>query len=404
MAPHKTLVNRRVLVGITGGIAAYKVPDLVRRLKDEGADVRVVMTPGAQEFITPLTLQAVSGHPVGTTLLDEEAEAGMGHIELAKWADIILVAPATADFMARLVGGLANDLLTTVCLASDAQLAIAPAMNQQMWANSATQDNLQQLKQRGVSIFGPGVGSQACGDVGAGRMLEVLELVELTAKSFESGELTGKTVVITAGPTREPIDPVRYISNHSSGKMGYAIAQSALDAGAKVILITGPTQIQPPDRAQCVHIQTAEELLDASLELSAQADVFIATAAVADYRVAHQYQQKMKKTGSNLTLELVQNPDVLATVSASETRPKFVVGFAAETNDVLTYACAKLDKKGLDAIVANDVSQPGIGFNSDDNEAYWVDNSSQVHLGRRSKHALARHLVSLIAEKINNNK
>jgi phosphopantothenoylcysteine decarboxylase/phosphopantothenate--cysteine ligase len=404
MAPHKTLVNRRVLVGITGGIAAYKVPDLVRRLKDEGADVRVVMTPGAQEFITPLTLQAVSGHPVGTTLLDEEAEAGMGHIELAKWADMILVAPATADFMARLVGGLANDLLTTVCLASDAKLAIAPAMNQQMWANSATQDNLQQLKQRGVSIFGPGVGSQACGDIGAGRMLEVLELVELAANSFESGELAGKTVVITAGPTREPIDPVRYISNHSSGKMGYAIAQSALDAGAKVILITGPTQLQPPDRAHCVNIETAEQLLDAALQYSAQADVFIATAAVADYRVAHQHAHKMKKTDNNLTLELVQNPDVLATVSASETRPKFVVGFAAETNDVLKYARAKLDKKGLDAIVANDVSQPGIGFNSDDNEAYWLDDTSQVHLGCRSKHALARHLVSLIAEKTKNNK
>jgi phosphopantothenoylcysteine decarboxylase/phosphopantothenate--cysteine ligase len=391
-------------VGITGGIAAYKVPDLVRRLKDEGADVRVVMTPGAQEFITPLTLQAVSGHPVGTTLLDEEAEAGMGHIELAKWADMILVAPATADFMARLVGGLANDLLTTVCLASDAKLAIAPAMNQQMWANSATQDNLQQLKQRGVSIFGPGVGSQACGDIGAGRMLEVLELVELAANSFESGELAGKTVVITAGPTREPIDPVRYISNHSSGKMGYAIAQSALDAGAKVILITGPTQLQPPDRAHCVNIETAEQLLDAALQYSAQADVFIATAAVADYRVAHQHAHKMKKTDNNLTLELVQNPDVLATVSASETRPKFVVGFAAETNDVLKYARAKLDKKGLDAIVANDVSQPGIGFNSDDNEAYWLDDTSQVHLGCRSKHALARHLVSLIAEKTKNNK
>jgi phosphopantothenoylcysteine decarboxylase/phosphopantothenate--cysteine ligase len=404
MAPHKTLVNRRVLVGITGGIAAYKVPDLVRRLKDEGADVRVVMTPGAQEFITPLTLQAVSGHPVGTTLLDEEAEAGMGHIELAKWADMILVAPATADFMARLVGGLANDLLTTVCLASDAKLAIAPAMNQQMWANSATQDNLQQLKLRGVSIFGPGVGSQACGDIGAGRMLEVLELVELAANSFESGELAGKTVVITAGPTREPIDPVRYISNHSSGKMGYAIAQSALDAGAKVILITGPTQLQPPDRAHCVNIETAEQLLDAALQYSAQADVFIATAAVADYRVAHQHAHKMKKTDNNLTLELVQNPDVLATVSASETRPKFVVGFAAETNDVLKYARAKLDKKGLDAIVANDVSQPGIGFNSDDNEAYWLDDTSQVHLGCRSKHALARHLVSLIAEKTKNNK
>jgi phosphopantothenoylcysteine decarboxylase/phosphopantothenate--cysteine ligase len=404
MAPHKTLVNRRVLVGITGGIAAYKVPDLVRRLKDEGADVRVVMTPGAQEFITPLTLQAVSGHPVGTTLLDEEAEAGMGHIELAKWADMILVAPATADFMARLVGGLANDLLTTVCLASDAKLAIAPAMNQQMWANTATQDNLQQLKQRGVSIFGPGVGSQACGDIGAGRMLEVLELVELAANSFESGELAGKTVVITAGPTREPIDPVRYISNHSSGKMGYAIAQSALDAGAKVILITGPTQLQPPDRAHCVNIETAEQLLDAALQYSAQADVFIATAAVADYRVAHQHAHKMKKTDNNLTLELVQNPDVLATVSASETRPKFVVGFAAETNDVLNYARAKLDKKGLDAIVANDVSQPGIGFNSDDNEAYWLDDTSQVHLGCRSKHALARHLVSLIAEKTKNNK
>lgn len=398
MTSHETLVNKRILLGVTGGIAAYKSVELVRRLRDAGADVRVVMTRGAQEFVTPLTFQAVSTHPVGTELLDEEAELGMGHIEMAKWADLVLIAPATADFMARLTAGMGNDLLTTICLATAAPIAIAPAMNQQMWASEATQTNVTQLMARGIRFFGPGSGSQACGDVGAGRMLDVPDLVVACASSFETGVLTGKHVVITAGPTREAIDPVRYISNHSSGKMGYALAQAAIEAGANVTLISGPTSITPPERAELVKVESALDMHAAALSVIESTDVFIACAAVADYRVAEITTQKIKKSNDVMTLELVKNPDILADVAVHEYRPSLVVGFAAETQNVIDYARGKLNNKKLDAIVANDVSSPESGFNVDQNEATWLTSGQEEKLGQHSKAALARKLIDLIAK------
>lgn len=396
-----SLSNKRILLGVTGGIAAYKSADLVRRLQDAGASVQVVMTAAAQEFITPLTMQALSGNPVHTTLLDPAAEAGMGHIQLARWADLILIAPASADFMARLVQGQGDDLLTTLCLATPAPIALAPAMNQGMWRNASTQANVEVLKQRKVHIFGPAAGEQACGDIGLGRMLEALELVDAAAGLFVSGSLAGKKVVITAGPTREAIDPVRYISNHSSGKMGYALAQAAAEAGAQTVLISGPTQLAAPERVKFIAATTAEDMLVASLQEAQDCDVFIAAAAVADYRPAQIAAHKIKKTAEadNMLLELVKNPDIVATIAALEKKP-FTVGFAAESENLIAYAQQKLTRKNLDLIIANNIAATGIGFNSDDNAVTVIDRMQQQELTQRSKQQLARDLIAIIAQKI----
>jgi len=394
------LANKRVVLGISGGIAAYKSADLVRRLGDAGADVRVVMTPAAQQFITPLTLQALSGNPVHTELLDAGAEAGMGHIELARWADLVLVAPASADCIARLAQGIANDLLSTLWLATPAKLAVAPAMNQQMWAAPATVANLDILRARGVAVFGPASGSQACGDIGAGRMLEAVELAGLCADQFESGLLTGHHVVITAGPTREALDPVRYLSNHSSGKMGFALATACAEAGARVTLIAGPVALATPDRVSRRDVVSAEDMLVASLDAVGQGcDVFIATAAVADYRPQATSDRKIKKSAAVLTLTLERNPDIVATIAARPDKP-FVMGFAAETHDVEPYALDKLARKRLDMIACNDVSRTDIGFQADDNamSVFWPGGSAR--LDKASKAHIARALVQLLAARL----
>lgn len=393
----KQLSNRHILLGISGGIAAYKSAELVRRLKDHGADVRVVMTAAAMEFITPLTLQALSGNPVHTTLLDPEAEAGMGHIELARWADLILVAPASADLMARLANGRGDDLLTTLCLATPAPVALAPAMNQGMWRDPATQANVEILRERGIALFGPAAGEQACGDVGPGRMLEAEQLAELAAGLFQSRALDGVKLCITAGPTREAIDPVRYISNHSSGKMGYALAEAAADAGAQVTLISGPTQLPCPERVTRIDVISAQQMYDASLEKMGNCDIFIACAAVADYRPANVEEQKIKKHNDAMRIELVRNPDIVSAVASHPKRP-FTVGFAAETQDVVSYARDKLQRKKLDLIVANDVSDSRIGFNTDDNRVTVISADTEQHIEQMSKRQLARQLIALIAQ------
>ena len=396
-----SLSNKQILLGVTGGIAAYKSADLIRRLQDAGARVRVVMTAAAQEFITPLTMQALSGHPVHSALLDPEAEAGMGHIQLARWADLVLVAPASADFIARLTQGQGSDLLTTVCLATAAPIAIAPAMNQGMWKNASTQANIQTLRERKIHIFGPADGGQACGDIGPGRMLESLELTAAAAGLFQSGLLAGKKVVITAGPTREAIDPVRYISNHSSGKMGYALAQAAMEAGANTILISGPTTLAAPDRVETVSVTTAAEMLQASLTHGTGCDLFIAAAAVADYRAAEVAAQKVKKgQEESLTLTLVKNPDIVATIAGLAQKP-FTVGFAAESENLLEHAQQKLQRKNLDLIIANNISLSGIGFNSDENAVTLIDSQQTLEISQRSKYQLARELIEIMAIKMN---
>ncbi|WP_285260851.1 bifunctional phosphopantothenoylcysteine decarboxylase/phosphopantothenate--cysteine ligase CoaBC [Halopseudomonas bauzanensis] len=397
------LLNKQVVLGISGGIAAYKSAELVRRLKDAGADVRVVMTRAAHEFITPLTLQALSGNPVHGDLLDPAAEAAMGHIELARWADLVLIAPATADLMARLANGRGDDLLTTLVLATDAPIALAPAMNQAMWRDPATQANLQILLQRDMKVYGPAAGEQACGDIGPGRMLEPTEIAARCAECFERGLLTGRHVLINAGPTREAIDPVRYLSNHSSGKMGFALAEAAAEAGARVTLVAGPVNLPTPARVDRVDVVSAADML-AACEAALPADLFIAAAAVADYRPASCAPGKLKKetdSDAGLTLTLIRNPDILATLAGHVQRPGFCVGFAAETDDVLGYASDKLTRKNLDLIVANDVSQPGIGFNADDNAVTLIDRSlAQQPLPRASKHKLARQIIAVIADRL----
>lgn len=394
-----SLSNKRILLGVSGGIAAYKSAELIRRLQDAGANVRVIMTRAAQEFITPLTLQALSGNPVHHSLLDPEAEAAMGHIELARWADLILIAPASADVIARLATGKGDDLLTTVCLASKAPLALAPAMNQAMYSHPATQANLALLTERKLHIFGPASGLQACGDVGPGRMLEANELVDASASLFQAGYLAGKKVVISAGPTREAIDPVRYISNHSSGKMGYALASACVEAGALVTLISGPTKLDCPERVQRVDTVSAADMHTACLTQAAECDLFIGAAAVADYRPLSVAEQKMKKHSDcdQLTLTLVKNPDIIKAVSALSPKP-FTVGFAAETENLLGYARYKLQHKNLDAIVANDVATEGTGFNSDDNAATLIDHKNEQSFDRRSKNQLARDLIAAISK------
>jgi len=391
------LFNRNVLLGVSGGIAAYKSAELVRQLRDRGASVRVIMTRGALEFITPLTLQALSGNPVHTELLDAEAEQGMGHIELARWADLLLIAPATADLIARLSAGRADDLLTTVALATPAPLLLAPAMNQQMWRAAATAANIKTLATRGATIIGPGEGSQACGDTGPGRMQEPPVIADAAAALFASGALAGVRVVVTAGPTREPLDPVRYISNYSSGKMGFAIARAAAEAGARATLVAGPVNLQTPEHVARIEVESAREMLEQCELLLEDCDVFIACAAVADYRPAREEPRKIKKNDEKIALELVRNPDILAAVAAREPHP-FTVGFAAETNDVLANARDKMSRKALDMIVANDISDSSIGFNSDDNAATVLWEGGERALPRASKHSIARELVSLIAE------
>ena len=394
-----SLSQKRIILGITGGIAAYKSAEITRRLQDEGAEVRVVMSESAQEFIRPLTLQALSGNPVHTDLLDPEAEAAMGHIELARWADIVLIAPATANFVATLNQGSANDLMSSICLATTAPVMIAPAMNQAMWSNSASQQNIESLKQREVIILEPDNGIQACGDVGPGRLPQPETIVRQVASVFKTGEMTGKKVVITAGPTREAIDPVRYISNHSSGKMGYAIADAMIDAGAEVILISGPVSLKQPDRCTLVSVTSAHEMLEAATEAAKGTDIFISAAAVADYYIPKSSDQKIKKKSDKMTLNLAKTPDIVSIVK--ENNPKlFVLGFAAETQNVEQYAREKLASKNLDAIIANDVSREDIGFNSDDNEALWVEQESTHHFSKCNKAQLARDLVALLATKL----
>jgi phosphopantothenoylcysteine decarboxylase / phosphopantothenate---cysteine ligase len=391
----QTLAQKRILLGISGGIAAYKSADLVRRLKERGADVRVILTDAAQHFITPLTLQAVSGNPVSTSLLDPAAEAAMGHIELAKWADLLLIAPASADIIGRIAHGLANDLLTTCVLATAAPVAVAPAMNQQMYRNIATQQNLATLKLHKYHIYGPGVGEQACGDVGAGRMLEPLELVSALEQHFAvAGQFNQIKIAITAGPTREAIDPVRYISNHSSGKMGFALAQAAAAMGADVTLISGPVQLATPPGVKRIDITTAEQMHDAALAQAVSCDIFIGCAAVADYRVAEVASEKMKKTASDsITLQLVKNPDIIAAVASLSAQRPFTVGFAAETQNATQYAKDKLSRKKLDLICANDVSDNHLGFNSDNNAVTLIWPTGEQQLPAQPKIELANAIL-----------
>ena len=391
------LQDKKIVLGVTGGIAAYKTPELVRRLKDQGADVRVVMTEGAKAFITPLTLQAVSANHVSDSLLDSQAELAMGHIELAKWADLIIIAPATADIIARVTAGMANDLLSTLCLATSAPIAIAPAMNQQMWHAPATQANIKTLTSWGYHIWGPGSGEQACGDIGLGRMIDVDELVTLSSDFFAEKYLQGQHWVITAGPTREAIDPVRYISNHSSGKMGYAIAQSALRAGARVTLISGPVNIKQPVGCKTINVVSAKEMHNQALDQAKQCTIFIACAAVADYRIVDIASEKIKKTNEHMQIDLVKNNDIVADVAKLKSKP-FIVGFAAETQNVEHYARGKLMRKNLDLIAANDVAKSGQGFNSDDNALTLFSAIDKTEITLASKHNVAKQLVSLINE------
>lgn len=389
-----------IVLGISGGIAAYKAPELVRRLRERGADVQIVMTASAEEFVTETSLAAVSGRPVRRNLWDREAEASMSHIELARWADVVLIAPATAEIMARLAGGGAPDLLTTLCLATEAPIAIAPAMNRVMWSNPAVQANRKTLEKRGVMIIGPDSGSQACGETGAGRMTEPDDIAMMVASRAAGGRpasnaLDGKTVLVTAGPTREPIDPVRYISNRSSGKMGYEIARSAAREGASVILVSGPVAIPAPRAAETLNVQTAEEMYAAVHANIGRADIFIAAAAVADYRPAGVADRKIKKSDATMSIDLVRTKDILASVAALDRAP-FTVGFAAETHDVRGNALSKLEKKRLDMIVANLVGDD-CGFDQDDNavDVFWPDGERSFPTTAKSE--LAGELVRLIA-------
>lgn len=393
------LKDKQILLGVTGGIAAYKSADLARRLREAGAIVRVVMTAHAKEFITPLTMQAVSGNPVHDDLFDLKAEAAMGHIELARWADVILIAPATADFMARLVSGEATDLLTTLCLATKAPIVLAPAMNQGMWKNAQTQSHCQALQARAIRMLGPAEGDQACGETGPGRMMEPLDLIQGLVELFSTGTLSGKRVLITAGPTREMIDPVRYISNASSGKMGYALATAAREAGASVTLVSGPVSLEKPDRIETIAVISALEMHDAVMQRVADYDIFISVAAVADYRCQTVASQKMAKTADQLQLMLERNPDIVAGVAALEKNKRpYVVGFAAETDALMAKAAAKLNHKKLDMIIANLVGS-GIGFDSDENTVTVLWGHESQAFALQTKAQLARKLIELIADK-----
>ncbi len=390
-----TLENKHIVLGVGGGIAAYKAADLVRRLSERGADVRVVMTAAATEFVTPATFQALSHHPVATSLWDESPETGMGHLELAHWADILLIAPATADLIARLAHGVADDLLTTLALACEAPLVLAPAMNHRMWLHAATRANVQTLAERGARLLGPSTGALAERETGPGRMLEPVEIAEALAGG---GALSGKRVLVTAGPTEEPIDPVRFVGNRSSGKMGYAVAAAAARAGADVTLVSGPVALTTPPGVRRIDVRTAKSMLEAVEDETVNADVFISTAAVADYAPREQAAQKIKKSAGTLTLELVRNPDILATVTGRKQRP-FCVGFAAETENVVANARAKLEAKKLDLICANLVGDEH-AFGRDDNALIAIGASDENDLGHGTKHELAARLIELIAHRL----
>ncbi len=396
------LSGKNVLLGISGGIAAYKSIELIRRLNDSGAEVRVVMTAAATEFVTPLTFEAISGNPVHVEMFGPRIKSAIEHVELARWADLIVIAPATANVIAKLTHGIADDLLTTVCLAlTDIDLAVVPAMNLGMWKNPATQANLKTLKGRGVKVWGPAEGFQACGEIGSGRMIEAAEIADYVAKYFVATQIAlNLKVVITAGPTREPIDPVRFITNRSSGKMGYEVAAACVEQGAEVVLVSGPVSITAPKGVDCVEVETAQEMHDAVFANITNADVFISTAAVADYRIATPEGQKIKKSAEQLSIELVKNPDILADVAMMDEAP-FTVGFAAETNDLEVYAKGKLKNKKLNMIAANLVGVSGTGFDSDNNQLhiYW-ENGDKI-LPLTSKAELARELVAVIMERYN---
>ena len=391
------LLNKHILLGVSGGIAAYKSPELVRRLREQGAEVRVVLTDAARAFVTPLTLQAVSGHTIPAGVLDPASEQGMNHIELAKWADLVLIAPATANVISRLATGMADELLTTLCLATPAPVALAPAMNQQMYLHAATQANLQTLAQRGVQLWGPASGTQACGDVGPGRMLNPDELVAECIRFLAKPKLDLR-ILITAGPTREALDPVRYISNHSSGKMGFALAAAAAELGADVTLVAGPVNLPTPAGVRRIDVESALQMQAAVMAEAGQQQIVIGCAAVADYRPAEISPQKIKKSADEVTLTLVKNPDIIAEVAALAVKP-FVVGFAAETRDVERYALDKMARKKLDMIAANDVAREGQGFNSDDNAltVFWPGGHQELPLARKTE--VARHLLALIIKK-----
>lgn len=400
------LTDKKILIGITGGIAAYKTIELIRLLKTARAEVRVAMTPAAEAFVTPLTLQAISGNAVSTSLLDPQAELAMGHIELAKWADLVVIAPATADFIARLRIGMGNDLLSTICLATASPILLAPAMNQQMYKRSIVQENLQSLAEQGVSIIGPNAGFQACGDVGKGRMSESSEIFQAIEDHFrQSQDLADLSVVITAGPTREAIDPVRYLSNHSSGKMGFAIAEAFAKRGAKVTLIAGPVNLATPQNVSRIDVISAQQMAEQAVGFAQKNAIFIGCAAVADYRVEQVAEQKIKKTDDNdeLTLKLVKNPDIIATVAhLNENRP-FVVGFAAETQNVADYAKDKLQRKNLDLICANDVSG-GQVFGQDQNTLHLFWQNGEKILPFAEKGKLAEGLVTEIVARYKDKK
>ena len=394
-----SLSGKNILLGITGGIAAYKCPDLVRHLKKAGAQVRVVLTESASHFVAPMTLQAVSGNAVSKELFDPTAELSMSHIELAKWADLVLIAPATANIIAKMANGIADDLLSTICLATPAKIVIAPAMNQQMYKAAATQQNLATLESRNTLVLGPDEGFQACGDIGPGRMVEPTTIVESINKYFlANSELAGTTITVTAGPTIEELDPVRYISNYSSGKMGFAIAKAAAEMGATVNLISGPVNLTTPNNVNRINVKSAKQMYDEALVLAEKSAIFISCAAVADYRAETIAKNKIKKTddSNELVIKLVKNPDIVASIAGLKEHRPFVVGFAAETNDVKTYALKKLTTKNLDLICANDVSDHNIGFNSDQNALtlYWQNGEQTLPLS--SKQQLAKQLLQAV--------
>lgn len=396
------LAGKQILIAASGGIAAYKIPELVRGFVKRGAQVRVALTEHASHFVSPMALQALTGYPVAQALMDSHAELSMSHIELAKWADLVLVAPATANVIAKLSHGIADDLVTTLLLATPAPIAIAPAMNQQMYQAEITQENLARLAKRGVWQLGPAQGEQACGDIGPGRMLQPEELVAAIDERLapQSKPLAGKTLTITAGPTQEAIDPVRYISNYSSGKMGYALAHAAQSLGAKVTIISGPVNLTPPQGCSCIEVISAQQMYQAALSAAQTCDIFIACAAVADYRVADIAEQKIKKNDTKMQLTLVRNPDIVAAVARLENKP-FTVGFAAETQDVDDYAKDKMRRKHLDMIAANDVSSPDSGFNVDDNALHVFWHDGEKTLPRASKSQLAYQLIQLITTQYN---
>ena len=394
----KQLANKHVLLCVTGGIAAYKAAEIIRLFKTSGSNVRVLMTSAAKEFITPLTMQALSGNQVHTDLLDTDAEAAMGHIELAKWSDIILIAPCSANSIARLASGKGDDLMTAVCLAAECKIYFAPAMNQAMWSDSRTQNNHKKLLENKFIPIGPNSGEQACGDEGYGRMSEPQEIVNNIASGFSEGLLAGKKILITAGPTREKIDPVRFISNRSSGKMGFSIAEAARDEGGLVSLISGPVSLETPNEIKRINVESADEMLNEVDKVINDFDLFISTAAVSDYKPEEYEVQKIKKEKNtdNLNLELITNKDILKHVSKNKGDLK-VIGFAAETQNIIENAKRKLNEKNLDLIIANDVSDPSIGFDSDENEVYLITDEIEKKIDRVSKKKLSRSIIEFIA-------